>query len=399
MGLYNRSMKILLMAPQPFYEERGTPINVRLVAELLGERGHEIDLLTYAHGENVDIPGVRIRRVLKLPFLRKPPIGPSLPKIIYDALMLVYALFMRLGKKYDVIHAVEESVFIALFLQFWFRTPFVFDMDSHMTDQLRYSKFMKSGFLLRIIEWLENRSLEKSSVVITVCKYLTDVAGSITSPSKIFQIEDIPLAPAEPPTGVSVETLKEELGIDDSAPLLVYTGNLEKYQGIDLLLDSAELVMQKGADAKFIIVGGSDEDVKKYKAKAKELGLGDFVIFTGRRPINTMGLFYEMADILLSPRIEGTNTPLKVYSYLDTGKPVVATDLPTHTQVMNDEVATLAKPEKVAFSEAILLLLGDKKKRVELGLRGQKFVRENYNREIFAEKLKQAYAHLVEKNR
>ena len=81
-------MKILLLAPQPFYQLRGTPIAVRLLAEVLGKCGHRITLLTYHEGEDVDIPNVSIRRISKIPFVSKIPPGPSAKKIFCDLLLL-----------------------------------------------------------------------------------------------------------------------------------------------------------------------------------------------------------------------------------------------------------------------------------------------------------------------
>ena len=59
------------------------------------------------------------------------------------------------------------------------------------------------------------------------------------------------------------------------------------------------------------------------------------------------------ADVLVSPRTKGANTPMKVYSYLDSGVAVLATRLPTHTQVMNDETALLAEPTPEDFSSVV----------------------------------------------
>ncbi|MDD4350325.1 MAG: hypothetical protein PHF70_14545, partial [Opitutales bacterium] len=68
-------MRILLMAPHPFFQERGTPIACRLLCEALCESGHEVDLLTYHEGEDVVIPGLRIRRIPRIPFVKDIPIG------------------------------------------------------------------------------------------------------------------------------------------------------------------------------------------------------------------------------------------------------------------------------------------------------------------------------------
>ncbi len=387
-------MKILFLAPQPFFEERGTPINVRLVLRSLTDLGHTVDLLTYPYGADVKIPGVTIRRTVRIPGVGKPPIGPSKEKIVYDMVMSLYAFFMSLFKRYDVIHAVEESVFIALVLRTIFRVPFVFDMDSHMTDQLRYSKFMKMGPLLKFVEWLETTSLKKSACIVTVCSALTDVAKPHTDGKKIFQIEDIPPELPDPPDGVTGVSIRKELKIADDELVALYTGNLESYQGIDLLMNAAPFVALEVPSVRFVIVGGDDKSVKKYKQMAGELAVSRNVIFTGPKPMSHMRPFYDMADILLSPRSEGNNTPLKIYSYLETGKPVVATDMPTHTQVLTNETAQLARPEKMEYARSVLLLLKDEALRNRIGDTARRYVKRNFNYEVFRSKMERAYKNI-----
>ena len=390
-------MRILFLAPQPFFEARGTPINVRNVVTALSGLGHSVDLLVYPHGETVEIPNVAIHRVPRVPGVKKAPIGPSKEKLVYDAVMFFHAFWLLLTRRYDAVHAVEDSAFIAWPLCWLFRTPFVFDMDSVMSDQLRYSGFIGDGMLLRLFEWMETSALNSAKVVITVCQSLTEAAVKRVPAGKVFQVEDIPMEPPPPPEGYTSVRLKKELGIGDGKLTAVYTGNLEPYQGVDLMIESAEEVVKREPLAVFVVVGGAEADVEKYRGKAETLGIAGNVIFTGHKGPEWMQLFYEMADILLSPRVKGTNTPLKIYTYLKTGKAVVATDLPTHTQVLNGDIAVLAKPEKLAYSEGILLLLKNKELRERLGGRGKDFVEKNFNREMFDKKIASAYENLLKK--
>ena len=231
--------------------------------------------------------------------------------------------------------------------------------------------------------------------MVTVCQYLTDVAVKHLPNEKIFQIEDIPQKFDPPPDGVSADSIREELGVTADHPVALYTGNFEKYQGIDLLMESIPQVAKELSTARFVIVGGDPKEVDTYRTRAKKEGFGDAVIFTGKKPLDHMTAYYDLADVLLSPRLEGTNTPLKIYTYLATGKAVVATDLPTHTQLLTNDVAVLAAPEKMAFADACLLLLQDTVRREAIGAAGEKFVRDNFNYEIFTAKLKKAYESIL----
>ncbi|WP_088242462.1 glycosyltransferase family 4 protein [Calothrix rhizosoleniae] len=189
-----------------------------------------------------------------------------------------------------------------------------------------------------------------------------------------------------------MQNLKTELNIQNLT--LMYVGNLESYQGIDLLLESFALVVNQTAQADLVIIGGDSADILKYQIKTKELGIAHKVHFCGSQPTNHLGLYLAQADILISPRIKGKNTPMKVYSYLDSGKPVVATDLLTHTQVMNNQVAILAKPNAEDFSQGILSLINDQNLRLKLGRAGKQLVQEKHSYTAFSQKLNTLYDYL-----
>ena len=129
-------MKILLLAPQPFYTQRGTPIAIRNLASVLGDAGHQIDLVTFPAGKDIELPNTRILRLWNIPLIGEVPVGFSIKKLLYDFLMIFTVLWKVLTKRYDVIHAVEESVYIALLCAPIKSSRVIYDMDSSMADQL-----------------------------------------------------------------------------------------------------------------------------------------------------------------------------------------------------------------------------------------------------------------------
>ena len=82
-------------------------------------------------------------------------------------------------------------------------------------------------------------------------------------------------------------------------------------------------------------------------------------IFTGYQPAREMPAFVAASDILASPRIAGTNTPLKIYSYLRSGKPIVATDLLTHTQVLDRETRCWSRRSRTRLPRRSTRLLDE----------------------------------------
>jgi len=172
------------------------------------------------------------------------------------------------------------------------------------------------------------------------------------------------------------------------APVVVmYVGNLEPYQGIDLLLQSFALLLQRTDRADLVVVGGTARDVAAYREECRRLGIAARVQFLGPRPIAELPAHLAAADVVVSPRLRGANTPMKLYSYLHSGKALVATELPTHTQLVDDRVAVLAAPRPLAFAEALERVILDADLRARLGAAGRRLVEERFSYQAFRQRL------------
>lgn len=394
---WHKKMKILFLAPQPFFRVRGTPINIRSLVTALGEAGHEVDLVCYPYGEDVHIPGVRIHRVRRLPWVKDVKVGPSLAKIPLDLLIFFKAWNLLSRNRYDVIHAVEESAFMALWLKRRFRCHFIYDMDSHISDQLRYTGFLSSGPVLALVRRMEKSACRGADLVITVCPSLTETVTRIAPEARVVQIEDAPLQASFHEDGEGAKRLRSQLGIGNR-PAVVYTGNLESYQGVALLVRAARKVVEKIPEVCFVIVGGEPYQVSSLVQLTKQLQLEDNVIFTGKRPLEEMPAFMTLATLLVSPRVSGENTALKLYTYMQSGRPIVATRLPTHTQVLDDTCAVLVAPDPSMLAEGILQVLRDPLHARTLAREATARVAARYSLASFKYKVRQAYR-LLESSR
>lgn len=186
--------------------------------------------------------------------------------------------------------------------------------------------------------------------------------------------------------------MKSELGI--AGLVIMYVGNLEEYQGIDLLLGSFAEALKRTQAADLVIIGGQPLDIERYKRAVGRLGIQTRVHFLGQKPLEELGRYLSAADILVSPRVKGSNTPMKLYSYLHSGKPVLATNLPTHTQLINENVALLVEPRIEEFSNGLVCLIKSPNLRGELGTAGRRFIEEGFTYEIFKEKLTSVFSWL-----
>ena len=388
-------MKILMVAPEPFFEPRGTPVSVYHRLKALGELGHEIDLVTYPYGEPVELPGVRVFRSLRLPFLRRVKVGPSWSKIPLDVLLFLRALLRLCRERYDVIHTHEEATFLGALLRRPFGLVHLYDMHSSLPQQFENFSFTTSRAIIRLWTSMERWAVKASDLVICICPSLEDVVREIDPKRPVLTIENPMLFEGEAVPTRAVADLRQRLGLEGRRVVL-YTGTFEAYQGVDLLLRSVPRVLEVAEDVRFVLVGGEDRQVAPMRELAGRLGVLDAVVFTGQRPMFEMPVYSELADILVSPRTTGMNTPLKIYSYLASGRPIVATRIGSHMQVLTPEVAVLVEPTAEGLAMGICRLLRDGELAATVGRQARAFADTRFSHVAYLARVRQAYASLAE---
>ena len=209
----------------------------------------------------------------------------------------------------------------------------------------------------------------------------------------LFTLKDVSLIDSSAPPLPDVVDVRAKVA--NELPILMYIGNLESYQGIDLMIDAfAESL--KESPANLVIIGGEDQHINLYKNKVAQLSIESAVFFLGKQPVAHLFDLMRQADLLMSPRIHGVNTPMKVYSYLDSGVAVVATDLPTHSQVMDQDTARLTEPNPRAMAAAIIKLLRDPKECKRLAMNAKDLIKREHSKEAFNRQLTKIYDYLAE---
>lgn len=385
-------MRILVLAPQPFFSERGTPIAVRSLVEELSDMGHEVDLLTYHEGKAVDLGDVRHVRAAGAPGLQDIPPGFSMKKVVCDVSFFLRAARLVWRGDYDLVHAVEESAFMGLLFKALGNVPFVYDMDSSLPEQIAGQFGRLPAPVSRGLERAERRAIRSSLAVLTVCERLEHRASEAAGSShKVGRVEDYSLLGE---VGEDVEDLRRTIG--SRGAIVLYVGNLQPYQGVDLLVDAFPHTLQDAPDAQLVVIGGSPENVEAYRERAADVGVADQAHFLGPRPVEDLAGYLHQATVLASPRTSGTNTPMKIYSYLDSGVPIVATRLETHTQVLDDEISVLAPPEAEPYGRALGRLLADPERRERISERARIVAKEEYSREAFGRKVRTFYRRVEE---
>ena len=293
------------------------------------------------------------------------------------------------SNNYDVVHCIEESAYIASIFRHWLGCPFVYDVDSSIPAQLS-EKGGISAALAPLARGFETFALNKCLCAVTVCSALTEIVKRHAPGAPVFQIEDPPMIDEQRYTELEIAGLKRELQAADRK-IVLYIGNFESYQGVELLMKSFAAGGEKIFPAILVIIGGSAEDVESKRRLAKRLGIADRVKFTGLLPPEQTGIYLEAADVLVSPRLKGDNTPMKIYTYMASGTAILATDLFTHTQVLDTATAYLVPPEEKAVAKGLEKLLSDDTLRRKSGSAALKLLREKYSSAAYTEKVKELY--------
>jgi glycosyltransferase involved in cell wall biosynthesis len=148
-------------------------------------------------------------------------------------------------------------------------------------------------------------------------------------------------------------------------------------------------------DARLVLAGGRADQVTKAQAQAREAGIEDVTMFAGERPAAEIPAYLLAADLLVSPRSRGTNTPLKIYQYLRSGKAIVATRLLTHTQVLDEHTAILTGVTPEEYAAWILAGLTDTARAAAVGQRARQLAETKYSYAAYLEKTRQACAALL----
>jgi glycosyltransferase involved in cell wall biosynthesis len=375
-----------MLAPEPFFEPRGTPFSEYHRIKALTELGHSVDLVTYPFGADVALPNLRIIRTSKPPFATRVSIGPSFTKLVLDVLLSASAWRQARREQYDFVHSHEEAGVLGVWLARRLGVPHVYDMHSSLPQQLTNFRFARSRILRWVFEKMEDASVFGSDVVVTICKDLQDHVTRMGAGERSVLIENVMGGDVEEPPSMTAADVRKKWGLPRDAQVVLYTGTFEPYQGLDMLLEAAGLMADTRPDVRFLIVGGRAEQVDTARFHAEKVGAN--AIFTGYQPAREIPAFVEAADILASPRIAGTNTPLKIYSYLRSGKPIVATDLLTHTQVLDHETSLLVEPDAKSFAAALTRLIAEPALRERLSHAARERARTRYAREVYIARTK-----------
>lgn len=383
--------RILFIASQPFFEWRGSPIRLGFDLLALSQLDYTVDFLTLPLGARREIPGVRIIRAPNVFGARRISIGPSLLKLAFDGLLFWMALWHVLRYRYAVVHGVEDCGLIAWMAARIGRAGFIFERHS---DPSSYRKGRLRNLVMRTYAAIERWVMRHADAVIGTGPGLVAHAQSVGRASRACLIPDIPSSLAES-TALGRETARARCVRQDDDLLIAYVGSFAVYQGIDLLFAAIPRVVAAEPRARFVIIGGTPGQIAERKAALSVAGFAKAVLFLGHIDPDQLPDYLAACDILLSPRIAGMNTPLKLLDYLKAGAAIVATDCEANRLILTPAIAELTPLTPDGFADGILALCGDSERRSRLAHQGAELIRSQYTFQAFRDALRQCYTYVL----
>lgn len=335
--------RILSIAPTSFFSDYGA--HVRILEEIrhLQRRGHTVLLCTYHIGN--DVPGVDIRRSIDVPWKRGVMVGSSRHKLYFDLALAATVQRAARDFKPDIVHAhIHEGALLGWTVRQVRGLPLVFDYQGSMTaEMLDHSFIRKASPFLPPLRWLEGR-IDRAADGILTSSHNAEQALRARIHDHTDRITTIPDAVntrsfAPPSTEVeraACRALKQSLGVPLDRRVVVYLGLLAPYQGTDLLLEAASIIINEWGrrDVHFLVMGFPGVDT--YRSQADTLGLNGSVSFPGRIPYADAPRFMAVGDVAVAPKLSQTEGAGKIGNYMAMGLPVVAFDTPISREYLGD---------------------------------------------------------------
>lgn len=356
-----RPYRVMMIAPTSFFADYGCHVRILEEARTLEKMGHSVTVVTYANGGNV--ADLHIERTLAIPWRQDYEVGSSRHKILFDALLAAKIASLMVTGRYDVIHAhLHEGALLGMALGWLRGLPTVFDFQGSMTEEMIDHHFVdRNSAIYKPLRHLEQRIDRSAPVIFTnssnARRLLIDEFGC--NPRRLSALPDCVdsdvFRPATAYAPGELRDLRLSLGVPDGNRVIVYLGLLAEYQGISHLLEAMRLLREQRSDVTLLLMGFPGVDV--YRGKARDLGIGDDVIMTGRIPYADAPRFLALGDVAVAPKLSITEGAGKLLNYMAVGLPTVAFDTPVAHEYLGDHGYYAVRGNAASLAEQLTAAL------------------------------------------
>ncbi len=390
-------MKILVVAPTPFFSDRGCHIRIYQQMKALQQKGHEVLVVTYGTGNNVS--GVRTARIPKI-VRRNAFFGqPLFQRVIFDVLMIWKVFFTRQIYRPDIIHCYLHSGFLIGYIASFFSArKIIFDCQGSLTQEMQENGWLKKSLSRRIISSVEKFIYRKARVITvssdTIKREIQEQYNA--DPRKITVIPDCPpidISTENKKNQISPTALREQLAVPKNKKLIIYTGVLSKSAGIDIFLEAIKMLTLKRDDFFVLILGYPD--VERYEEAATKLNIQNDVRFLGRIDYFKLPDYLALSDIAVAPKISTTEAHGKIVNYLAAGLPVVCFHSVINEEIGGQYLLYAEHKTPTSLADALTYALQHSGELSQHKEERKKFIRDRYSWQTNASLIEKIYHKLL----
>lgn len=394
MDIRENRKRILVIAPTPFFADRGCHVRILEEARALIGFGHRVTICTYHIGRDID--GIETRRSLRIPWYSKLSAGPSGHKFYVDLFLLWTVVRACLKSRPDIIHAhLHEGIVIGKIVSELFRVPLVADLQGSLIGELLQHRFIKEGGLFyRIFEWAERIITRMpDAILISSTRMLHLSPGEPAGGTERIRVIPDGVDTERFRRGYPVDGIWDKLALPRGVKVIGFLGVLTEYQGIPVLLHAIPRVLEVVKSVHFLIMGYPN--VEHYREEARVLGISEHVTFTGRVPYEDAARYLAVCDVSVSPKLLSTEANGKLLNYMAMELPVVASDTPVNREILGDLGVYAEVGNPISLANALLKVLSDDEHAMELGTRLREKAVAEYSWRSVGERIAETYRHLA----
>ncbi len=325
----DKCMKILIIAPTPFFADRGTHIRILEEALALEKLGHSLTIVTYSLGKGIQgKTNIKIERIFPWLFwYNKLEAGPDWQKVLLDLILIGKSLLVARREKPDIIHAhLHEGVLIGWLIKnilFWRKIKLVADFHGSLVNEMISHGYLSNGILKKFFSFLEKIICQMGAVAIASSSENAKMISAIRKGNEVEVVLD----------GVNLdvysqktdkEQIKKEFGIPVDKKIAIYAGGLVPNKGINYLLGAIKEITAKNSEIHFVIAGYPYEYTKKY---LEENNLFSRVTLISPLSYFDLPRILRAGDIGIDPKDSSIGQASgKILQYMAAGLPVVCFD-------------------------------------------------------------------------
>lgn len=385
-------LRALVIAPTPFFGDRGCHVRIYEEVRGLTARGIAAHVVTYPAGR--DVGGFEITRARSWFGVEGDTLGPTWARPLLDLSVLDACRRVVRDFRPHVVHGhLHEGIAIGMLLRAWYRTPLIADLQGGLTEELVDHRFIADGGVLRrLTSFVERTLVHRPDRIVTS----SSQAASLLAQQGVEAARVAVL-----PDGVDVGVFRpcprdaelvERMGLERKQ-VIVFLGVLTEYQGVDLLLDAAPSVIRRRPDAHFLVMGYPNVD--RYRRLVRARGLDGAVTLTGRVPYEEAPRWLNLGHVAVSPKRSLTEANGKLLNYMACGRPVVASDTPVNRELLGDAGVYVPVGDAEALAARLIDTFSDPEAARARGLSLRRRAVEKFAWPVLIEQLAAVYGQVV----